>query len=159
VDITRVSPPNAGVGGRVAHVLLPIALHTREYDCIERVLLLPIAHVGFLGVGRDVHDAHGVGLVPEGQVDLSGSPVGRKGDLAGERQEAARGGKGVVVVVFALGVDFRSGPAENSERVVVAEVNEREGDVARPGFPSWGFGEESVADEVVVGGSRRRVDG
>lgn len=140
--------------------MLPlIPLHTCEYDGVERVFLFPVAHVGLVGVGRDVHDAHGVGLVPEGQVDLSGAPVRRKGDFAGERQEAARGGQRVVVVVLALGVDFGSGPAENSERVVGAEVNEREGDVARPGFPSGGFGEESVADEVVVGRSRRRVDG
>jgi len=92
-------------------------------------------------------------------VDLSGAPVWFKGDLAGKREELARGGDGVVVVILALGVDFGSGPSEDPEGVVGAEVYEGEGDVAPPGFPGGGLGEESVADEVVVRGSRRRVDG
>jgi len=90
---------------------------------------------------------------------VSGAPARGEGNLAGEGEEVARGGDGVVVVVLALGVDFGSGPAEDPEGVVGAEVDEREGDVARAGLPGGGLGEEAVAEEVVVGGSGRRVDG
>lgn len=61
-------------------------------------------------------------------------------------------------MVLALRVDFGAGPSEDPEGVVGSEVDEREGEGARPGLPGRGFGEEEVADEVVVGGGGRRVD-
>lgn len=63
-------------------------------------------------------------------------------------------------MVVALRVDLGSGPAKDPEGVVGSEGDEGEGDGARPGLPvRVGFGEEEVADEVVLGRGWWGVDG
>lgn len=61
-------------------------------------------------------------------------------------------------MVVVLGVDLRLEPPEDPEVVVGSEVDERESDGTRPGFPCGGGVEEEVADEIVRPGSGRRVD-
>ena len=55
-------------------------------------------------------------------------------------------------------VDFGFNPSEDPEGVVGSEVDEREGNGARPGLPRGGGVEEHVADEVLVIGVWGRVD-
>lgn len=61
-------------------------------------------------------------------------------------------------MILTLRVDFRFSPVEYAEGVLGSEIDEREGKGTRAGFPGWGFGEEQVADEIVVGGGGWRVD-
>lgn len=63
-----------------------------------------------------------------------------------------------MVLVLAVGVDFGSGPVEDPEGVVGSEIDEREGNGTRPGFPCGRIGEEEVADEVIVEGIGRGVN-
>lgn len=62
------------------------------------------------------------------------------------------------MVRLGLGGDLGFRPAEDPELVGGAEVDEGEREGAMAGLPGGGIVEEEVADEVGIGGVRRRVD-
>lgn len=83
-------------------------------------------------------------------MDLFGAPPGLETDLLGPRQQVLCPGQRVLVVVLALRVDLGLGPSEDPELVLGSEVDKREGNGPRSGFPFGRRRKEEVADEVFV---------
>lgn len=160
-DEPWIPPPDGGVRRRVAHVLLLVRPHLRGHLLPALPLLLrrPVPHHPPPAVAADEHDPHLVDPVGEREVHLVGAGGGVEGDLTGGGDAVAAVGERVPVVVDVVVGVLPRGPAEEAELVGRAQVGEaREGELAGARAPGGRAVEEEVAEEVAVGGGRRRVD-
>lgn len=123
----RIPPPDSGIGGRVAHVLLLVPLNTRHRRVIQIILLLPIPRAPLPTVLSHKYHPHLILVVCESQVDLLWPDTGHEPDLRRRCEQVSRLWQWIVVVVMMGLIDLGLGPPEDPERVVEPQIEEREG--------------------------------
>lgn len=124
MDPSRISPPNTPIGRSITHVLSLIPPHTCHRHVTPLPISLPPPHPPLLPIALHKHHPHLIFRIRVRQVDLFRSMARPKPNPPGLGQQVGRPGERIVVMVVALGVDLGLGPAEDTEGVVRAEVDE-----------------------------------
>lgn len=91
-------------------------------------------------------------------MDLVRSATGAESELLGGGEEVSSAGERVLIVILMLVVDLRLGPPEDPEGVAGSEVDEGKNSGSGTGFPARRRRKKNIADEMLVGRIRGRVD-